>query len=431
MVALMTAGLLAMPRVAPAGAEDDAERAEYARLARQCRELLQTSVIEFYLPACVDTEHGGYFEVLREGRFANGADKFLVLQARQLWFFSTLAAEGVRREEALPAARQGFEFLQRAFLDRTNGGYFAKVSPEGRPTDTRKHAYLNAFALYGLAAWYRASGDEAALRAARDLFRVLDTRMRDMTNGGYHEFFHADWRPVTEAREPGYVGAIGVKTYNTHLHLMEAFAELYREWPEATLGTRLDELIAINTCTVRDPAHRSNVDAWHPDWRVVNTPRNLRASYGHDVECAWLVLDAWRARGRSPALLRSWAEDLSDTSVRLGYDTQHGGLFYAGPLGRPADDLRKEWWVQAEALVGFLELHRLTGRRDYFEHFRQTLEFVTRHQVATEGGWWATRRADGSPDGNTSRTSPWQGAYHNGRALLRSAQLLEELAAGR
>jgi mannobiose 2-epimerase len=409
--------------------KDAASRREYGALAQRCRDLLRSSVIQFYLPACVDTQLGGYLEVQREGRFANGPDKFLVLQARQLWFFSTLAAGGVERERALPAARQGYEFLQRAFLDSTNGGYFAKVTPEGRPLDTRKHAYLNAFALYSLAAYHRASGDATALTAAQSLFRTLEARMHDGTNGGYHEFFTADWQPVTDVGVSGYVGAIGTKTYNTHLHLMEAFAELYREWPDPVLRGRLAELIVINTSTVRDAAQRSNVDAWQPDWRVVNTPRNLRASYGHDVECAWLVLDAARALGQSPALLRSWAQDRCDTSVRLGYDSQHGGFFNAGPLGQPADDTRKEWWVQAEALAGLLELHRLTGRQDYLEKFRQTLDFVARHQVAAEGGWWATRRADGSPDANTSRTSPWQGAYHNGRALLWSALILEEMAA--
>jgi mannobiose 2-epimerase len=406
-----------------------AERAEYQRLARHCRDLLDTSLIQFYLPACVDTNQGGYFEVLREGRFAPGTEKFLTLQARQVWFFSTLAAEGIQRESALRAARHGFDFLQRAFLDTTNGGYYSKVSNDGRPVDPRKHAYLNSFALYALAAYHRASGDPAALAAAQSLFRTLDARAHDGTNGGYQEFFYEDWRPVTDPGEAGYVGAIGTKTYNTHLHLLESFAELYREWPEPALRGRLAELLVINTSTVRNAEHQCNVDGWHPDWRVVNTPRNLRASYGHDVECAWLALDAARTLGQSPALLRSWAESLCATSLRFGYDAAHGGFFNSGPLGQPADDQGKEWWVQAEALVGLLEMFQLTGDRQYFERFRQTLAFVEQHQVAKEGGWWATRRADGSPAANLSRTSPWQGAYHNGRALLRCARLLTDLAA--
>jgi mannobiose 2-epimerase len=406
-----------------------ADRAECRALAQRCRGLLDASIIRFYLPACVDSNQGGYFEVLREGRFAAGQDKFLTLQARQVWFFSTLAAEGIKREQALGAARHGYDFLQRSFLDPTNGGYYSKVANDGRPTDTRKHAYLNSFALYALAAYHRASGDAAALAAAQRLFRTLDARMHDATNGGYHEFCYADWRPVNDPKEPGYVGAMGTKTYNTHLHLMESFAELYRQWPDPALRGRLAELLVINTSTVLDAEHHCNVDAWDSDWRVVNTPRNLRASYGHDVECAWLALDAARALGQSPALLRRWAESLCATSLRFGYDSQHGGFFMGGPLGQPADDTRKEWWIQAEALVGLLEMYQLTREQQYWTRFKQTLDFVEQYQVAQEGGWWATRHADGSPDANLSRTSPWQGAYHNGRAMLRCAKMLETLGA--
>jgi mannobiose 2-epimerase len=116
--------------------------------------------------------------------------------------------------------------------------------------------------------------------------------------------------------------------------------------------------------------------------------------------------------------------------MKFGYDREHGGFYYTGPLGQPASDTKKEWWVQAEALVSMLDMYRLTGKADYYEAFRQTLDFVEKHQVAAMGGWWATRAADGAPRGG-DRSSPWQGAYHSGRAMLRSAKLLEELAAAR
>ena len=402
--------------------------ADCSALAQRCRALLTTNLLDFYLPAAVDAKDGGFFEVLKDGRFVPAADKFLTLQARQTWFFSTMSAEGIERERTLAAARHGFEFLQRAFLDRTNGGYFSKVTQAGQPLDSRKHAYLNSFALYALAAYHRASGDATALQAAQNLFGVMDARMHDAVHGGYHEFFHADWRPVNDPEESGYVGAIGTKTYNTHLHLMESFAELYRQWPDSVLRGRLAELLTINTCTVRVPQHNSNVDGWQPDWTMIATPANQRASYGHDLECAWLALDAAHTLGQPPVLLRSWAESLCQTSLRFGYDTEHGGLFLSGPLGQPAEDRRKEWWVQAEALVGLLELHRMTGERSYFDRFTQTLDFIERYQVAREGGWWATRETDGSPHANTSRTSPWQGAYHNGRALLLCAKALEQMS---
>jgi mannobiose 2-epimerase len=192
---------------------------------------------------------------------------------------------------------------------------------------------------------------------------------------------------------------------------------------------RLAELLVINTSTVRHPEFPCNIDGWRPDWRMIETPANLRASYGHDVECAWLVLDAVRALGQPPELHRAWAEALCGYSLKYGYDSKHGGFFYTGPLGQPAADTRKEWWVQAEALVAMLEMYRLTGRQAYYTAFSQTLDFVEKYQVAKEGGWWATRAADGSPQGN-QRSSPWQGAYHSGRSMMLSAKMLEELAKG-
>lgn len=397
------------------------------RQAERCRQILKTSLIDFYLPACVDREHGGYLESLRGGKFVPTGEKFLTMQGRQLWFFSTLAREGIEPQAARAAARSGAEFLEKHFRDRRHGGYFSKVTDAGQPRDPRKHVYLNAFAMYGLTAYHRATRDPAALAAAQDLFRVLEEKAHDRQNGGYLEFFHEDWRPITDPKEPGYVGAIGTKTYNTHLHVLEAFAELYRAWPDPLLKQRLHELVVLNANTVRHPDFNCNIDGWRPDWRMVEDPRNLRASYGHDVECAWLTLDAARALGLSPRALRGWAEALCAYSLKYGYDRRHGGFFYTGPLGQPADDTRKEWWVEAEALVSMLEMAQLTGKREYYDAFEQTLDFVARHQVAREGSWWATCTADGTPKGD-QRSSPWHGAYHNGRAMLECAKRLEAMA---
>src|SRR5262245_5647742 len=141
----------------------DPSRPDLQEHARRCRQILKTSIMDFYLPNCVDTTNGGYFESLKGDRFAPTGEKFLTLQARQLWFFSNLVATGIEKDAARAAAKSGFDFLEGKFRDRGNGGYFAKVSDAGKPTDRRKHVYLNAFALYGIAAYHRATGDPAAL----------------------------------------------------------------------------------------------------------------------------------------------------------------------------------------------------------------------------------------------------------------------------
>jgi mannobiose 2-epimerase len=422
---------LAVASAAPVFAADGPpSHAELLKQAARCRQLLKTSVIDFYLPACVDTANGGYYESLRDGKFAPTGEKFLTLQGRQLWFFSTLAREGIEKQAARAASKSGYDFLLAHMYDSTHGGYYSKVDDTGKPVDPRKHVYLNAFAMYGLVAYHRATGDPKALAATRDLFRVLEEKAHDKKNGGYEEFFNEDWRLITDLREPMYVGAIGTKTYNTHLHMLEALNDLYRVWPDPLVRQRLNELVLINTETVHHPNFNCNIDGWRPDWTMIENPAKLKASYGHDVECAWLMLDAGRALGSSPRMMRGWAEALCVYSLKYGYDRQHGGFFYTGPLGRTATDTKKEWWVQAEALVSMLEMYRLTGKPEYYEVFRQTLDFVEKHQIAREGSWWATRKADGSPLAN-SRTSPWQGAYHSGRSMLLCAKLLEEFAGGK
>jgi mannobiose 2-epimerase len=410
------------------GADTDARSRQLLDQAERCRRILNTSLINFYLPACVDAKNGGYLESLTDGKFAPAGEKFLTLQARQLWFFSRLALEGYERERALAAAKAGYTFLQTKMLDPVHGGYFSKVTDEGTPRDPRKHVYLNSFALYGLVAYYRASQDTAALDAAKRLFRILEERAHDSRYGGYVEFFSVDWRPVTDPKEPGYVGAIGHKTYNTHLHLLESFAELYRVWPDEAVGRRLHELVTINTSTVRRPHFECNVDAYLADWQVVDTPQNLRASYGHDVECAWLTLDAVRTLGYPSEPFRSWAVALCDSSLKSGFDREHGGFFSSGPLGQPATDTKKVWWVEAEALVSMLDMYQLSRNEAYYDAFVRTFDFVEQHQVAGEGGWWATRAADGSSTGDLTRTGPWQGGYHAGRAMMLCIKKLEELA---
>ncbi|HMF13388.1 MAG TPA: AGE family epimerase/isomerase, partial [Gemmataceae bacterium] len=149
-VGLAAIGLVVFVAVAPARGDSTADKSGPSRngleaQARRCRQILKTSIIDFYLPACVDRVNGGYLESLKDGQFAPTGEKFVTLQARQLWFFSTLVLAGIEKEAALDAAKSGFNFLEAKFRDRRSGGYFAKVADDGRPTDRRKYVYLNAF----------------------------------------------------------------------------------------------------------------------------------------------------------------------------------------------------------------------------------------------------------------------------------------------
>lgn len=400
---------------------------ELQRQAARCHSLLMRSVVDFYLPRAIDTEHGGYFELADEtGAFLESPDRFLSLQARQMWLFSTLAADDIRRDETLAAARAGYAGLAR-FRDKAHGGYFSKVSVDGAPTDRRKEVCLLGFALFALAAYHRATGESGPLDQARQLFAELEAHAYDRRHGGYHELFEADWAPVHDPTVRGYWARGGTKTTNGHMHLLEAFAELYRVWPDELLARRVGELASINQSTVRHPRFDCNITGWSQDWRMVGRERDIRASYGHDLEAVWLTLDAARTLGWAEQPLRGWAEATCLYSLEHGYDARHGGFYVAGRLGRRADDRAKEWWAQAEGLVAMLELYRLTSDPGYYAAFAATLDFIEAHQVAAGGGWWSWRREDGSPDRRGTLGSIYQDGYHSGRALLRSEGLLERL----
>lgn len=351
-VVRVTLLLGALPIIA--AAQQTESNVRLAAQSKRCQKLLKESVLDFYLPL-IDPQHGGYFQDLdEEGNFHGREGKFLVFQGRQLWLFSVLAHADIERERSLAAARTGFEFIREHFYDATRGGYYSKVQRSGKVVDERKHAYLNSFALYGFIAYYEASEDQRALNAANELFDTLETHAHDKVHGGYQEFFKPDWTPITDPNESRYVGAIDTKTYNTHLHLLEAFSELQRVAPRNIVRQRLWELVLINTSTVRHATHECNIDGWSRAWAMIDEPSNLRHSYGHDVECIWLVMRALDALGTPRSTLKGWAKSTADASMKFGYDRQHGGFFNSGPLGAEADDRRKVWWVQTEAMVSML-----------------------------------------------------------------------------
>ena len=403
--------------------------------AQRCDKLLRDSVLKFYAPASMDSRNFGFFEVLGEdGKFTSGAEKFLTFQARQTWFFSNMAINQIERETTAKLAQHGYGCLETRFVDPENGGYFLKIAngetliDQKNIVDDRKHVYPLSFVIYALVEVHRINDDERVLNSALKLFKLLEEKCYDKTNGGYYELYTRDWQKITDTNQWGVVGPVGFKTYNSHLHLLEAFTQLYLESKNEQVGNRLEELIVICTKKIRHPDFDTNVDGWTVEWKMVETEKNLRTSYGHDLECAWLVLAAADAVGKRDKELEDWAIAISKNAIKFGHDEKNGGFFYTGPVGKPSDDRKKEWWTQSEALVGLLTCYEITNDVAFLELFDETLDFIEKHHVADKGGWYASLKEDGSLGDNKSRSSMWQGAYHNGRALMMCQTMLKRLA---
>jgi mannobiose 2-epimerase len=420
---LTSRGEWSPPQNANDGLSDAPDREE---LARRCRSVLRESLVEFYDPHSLDRRHGGYLELLNDERFFSRGRKHSVFIARQVWFFSVVSSWFPACAEA---ATWGYEFLSRHLLDPESGGVYIMVDDDGAPLNRRKHAYVQSIVLYALAAYHRATGSAAALEQAVELFRTFERRAYDERHGGYEEWFQRDWTPIRDPDAVRFLGGPAQKTVSTHLHILEAYADLYRIWPDPLLCSRLEELNDLVAARL-DLGPDFVGEAFRLDWTACESALPPDVSYGHCLEAVWMVLDAERAVGRDARRRLEWAVRVTDECLRRGYDHRLGGLFNRGALGRRAHDLRKLGWAQAESMICLLDLHRLTGRADYFQRFVEVLRFTLRHIVAREGGWYSHVLPDGGRRPGCPRTGPWQAAYHAGRALFRCGEMLEAEAPG-
>jgi mannobiose 2-epimerase len=410
----------------PARAQESAPplRRHQPALERNLRE----SIIGFWYPRSVDRENGGYRVAFGPaGEPRPGAAKMIVTQARMLWLSSRLLRDGHEPAQMRRAADHGFSFLTERMWDPQHGGFFWEVDETGRQvTRPRKHLYGQAFGLYALSEYALATKRPEARQQAERLFLLLEQKAHDARYGGYVEFFNPDWSPAP-AGEPSYLGVSerDVKLMNTHLHLMEALSVYYRLTRSPAARDRLAELVTIESNAVVRKAAGASTDQHRRDWTPRLTPDAARASYGHDLENIWLLVDALDALGQSPYPLLDLFRTHFAYARQYGYDAAEGGFFYTGPLGQPADDRKKEWWVQAEALVSALTMYRLTGEQQYADVFEQTWRWVNERQTDWQHGeWHQTIRPDGTAVGDKGHA--WKAGYHNGRAMLECLRLLAE-----
>jgi mannobiose 2-epimerase len=403
-------------------------RAELLDMRATLERVLNENIVPFWYPQVIDKENGGYrlnHDV--NGKYQGESTKGIVTQARTVWFFSRLYNSPYGKEEHLVAARHGYVFLRDRMWDREHGGFFAMVSSDGKVgAGDYKHLYGEGFGLYALVEYWRASRDPEALDLARRLVATLDYYAYDPPYGGYREFFTREWNmPTSNAKS--FMGVPpDVKLYNTHLHLLEPMTQYYRATREGRARDRLIELIGILSNGVVRKTVGACSDKHDRRWLPLHGPEYDVASYGHDLENIWLLIEANNAAGLSNGPYEDLYRTLFSYAMRYGFDEKNGGFYYFGPFNKPATNLGKSWWVQAEALVASLRMYERTGEGRYYECFRRTLDWVVKHQVDWKGGdWFADIRADGTPSGQ--KAGLWKSPYHHGRSVLECIGIIEEL----
>jgi mannobiose 2-epimerase len=382
---------------------------------------LRSSILPFWLNHTIDEEYGGFRgQIANDLTFDPLAPKGVILNARILWTFAkafTVYSDPVY----LDAARRAYEYLVRFFWDDEFGGVYWMVDYQGQPLDTRKRIYAQAFTVYALAEYYHAIGDGEVLARALRLVDVIETFGHDAENGGYFETYERDWTLAIDQRLSD-VDQDEKKSMNTHLHLLEAYATLLRNHEHPTVRLRLRELLALFLEHIIDPKTHHFILFFDEQWH----PRSEKISFGHDIEGSWLLSEAAEILGDVAILdrVRAVALSMAQAAFDEGLDPD-GGLFYeADPTGIVDSD--KHWWPQSEAVVGFLNAHRLSGRPHFLEAAERSWAFIEQHIIDRQyGEWFWLVSKDGVPDPVQDKVGPWKCPYHNSRTCFEVMERLE------
>ncbi len=380
---------------------------------------LDGNLLPFWRERSFDHRGGGFVaEMALDGTIGRETPRGLILNARLLWTFSALYRErGDVRDLLL--ARRAYAYIEGFFRDRRHGGYMWRLGPDGSALDRTKKIYGQAFCIFALSEYYRATGEDGALRSARSLFDAVERYAYDPRFGGYIEVLAEDWSESKDLRL-GDQDMDVAKSMNNHLHLLEAYTNLYRVWRGALVADRLRELISLFGRRLRAPSGHFNL-FFDGDWKI----RSDSYTYGHDIEGAWLLYEAAETLGDAALLdtVSGWGIETAHSVAEEALDPE-GGLAYEGRNGIVIDPGRV-WWAQAEAVLGFWHAYRITGDERYAGIAARLWDFILNRIVDRRGGeWFWAVLADGTVDPGKPKISEWKDPYHGVRMCLKMLHFL-------
>jgi mannobiose 2-epimerase len=356
-----------------------------------------------------------------------------------IWGFSTFHRVAPNEEQHLTYARQGVDFFLKHFWDRADGGWAWLTTRDGRVLDRGKVVYGQSFAIYALATYYLATGDERGLTYAERTFDLLQITCVDVARGGYYENLEPDWQLSL-----GGVCAGDRKSLDIHMHLLECFTVLAKASGKEIHRRRLQEVIDVILSHMIDPVSGCGGNqydlsfnpmpaiairrTWNADREgvAVEQPTDT-TSYGHNLELAWLLVRASEVLDQPRDYHLATVRRLVDHALRYGLDHEYGGVYRDGPHDGPALVRDKEFWQNAEALVGFLTAFELTGDEQYLTAFELVWDFVWRHVINHDLGEWMTLVSERGTPLVAAIGNPWKACYHSGRAVHESLARIDKL----
>jgi len=369
----------------------------------------------------IDKENGSFYgETDFSGKPNKTADKGCILNSRILWTFS--AAYRTFGDPAYKTcAQQARDFLSKAFLDTAHGGLYWLADHTGKALNTRKQFYNIAFGIYALSEHYLAAGDQSSLELAMSLFDATERYGFDPSAGGYIEACSHEWRSIDDYRLSE-KDLNCPKSMNTNLHVLEAYTNLVRAGADKRAHKALEALLHITLDKIvnRDFHFELFFDM---DWNSLT--KNI--SYGHDIEGSWLLYEAALAIGDESLIskVKQTALSIAEVTYNAAIDSKNGGLI-SGCDAAGKNYVKKEWWTQAEAVVGFYNAYELSGEQKYFDAADSIWGYIQKHFVDhTNGEWHNELFIDNSPDTSMPKAGFWKCPYHNARACLEVGRRME------
>ena len=428
-----------------AGCRPDSQpQVDRTALADEIEAVLKQHSIDPWYPRVIDDEHGGFLSRFnRQWQPEEPHDKFIVTQARHTW--TTAKAAGFFEDSTyLYMSRHGFEALRDIMWDVENGGFVELMSRVGERKDENpgmagKRAYGNAFGIYALAAYYRASRDEDGLEMAKRAFQWLDEHAHDPEAGGYFQFMQDDGTPMPE----GHLNT-PPKDQNSSIHLLEAFTELYQVWPDSVLRIRLEEMLYLIRDTITRPEGYLTLFS-NANWAPVSyrdSSDQVRAahhhldhvSFGHDIETAYLMLEASEVLGMpDDEKTHRVAKRMVDHTLMYGWDAEAGGIYdgayyFANEEIPQVTRTSKAWWAQAEAMNTLLIMadQYPDDPMDYWGKFMVQWEYLKAYLIDHEFTGWYSGGIDEEPDRvDGLKAQIWKGNYHDARSLMNVTRRLQ------
>jgi len=415
-------------------------RADRLQIAAEMEKSIQTELLNKWYPQCVDSNYGGFLTTFTYDFKPTGSqDKFIVTQARHTWTTAKASQLYTGVSYYIRCSRNGFYFLRDVMWDKLYGGFYNLVDRQGKDKSnplSPKEAYGNAFAIYALAAYYNASHDTAALSLAKKAFMWLEKGSHDAVYKGYYQHLKRDGTPIAREQTIPSNSNIGYKDQNSSIHLLEAFTELYSVWPDALVRKRLEELLYLIRDTITTAKGYMTL-FFKPDWTpvsfsdsseaVILKHKNLdHVSFGHDVETAYLMLEASHALGLTNDIKTlTIGKKMVDHALRNGWDTALGGFYDEGYYfkNKPTISIlleSKNWWAQAEGLNTLLVMadHFPTDTMQYYSRFKELWKYAQTYLIDHVHGDWYEEGLDKEPQRKTAlKGHIWKATYHQFRAL--------------